>query len=169
MLVDTSLAFYKVPYNLNWLTHIKVSGYAGWPGQVHIIGVYLKLGGNYRRLRGKALITIKKIVKQIQLRKNDAKVIILEDFNKEATKIINHLAKGEGQNPLIVAHMVSLKLTRFPTKRGQRRELDHILLTNSVESKLQSARVHHEYISSNHQLIIIRPKVMLPVTVPEKN
>lgn len=82
---------------------------------------------------------------------------------------MNHLIKGGGQNLLIVAYMTGSKLTRFSTNRGQRWELDHILLTNSVENKLQSARVHQKYISSDYQPVIIRPKAMLSVTVPEKN
>jgi len=52
VLIDEKLASYEVPHGLNWLIHVKVFGYAGWSGPTHVLGVYLKSGGNHRRARG---------------------------------------------------------------------------------------------------------------------
>jgi exonuclease III len=47
-LVEESLAAYEVPHGKNWIVHVKIFGYADWPGPTHIMNVYLKSGGNCR-------------------------------------------------------------------------------------------------------------------------
>jgi hypothetical protein len=168
LLIDKELASYEVPHGLNWLTHVKVFGYAGWPGPLHIISVYLKSGGNHRRTRGDSLETVKRIVNQILRRDDGAKFVILGDFNEEVPKVMKHLERGEGQNPLIAARIAGSTFTRFPANGGQRRALNHILLTRSTSDGLRSARVHREYSLSDHRLVVVRPKVKLPTAIPDK-
>jgi hypothetical protein len=50
LVVDMSLASYEIPHGLNWLTHVKVFGIMGHDGPSHILGVYLKSGGNFRHV-----------------------------------------------------------------------------------------------------------------------
>jgi hypothetical protein len=47
-LVEKSLEAYKVPHDKNWIVHVKIFGYADWPGPTHVMNVYLKSEGNYR-------------------------------------------------------------------------------------------------------------------------
>lgn len=168
MLVDKTLASYEVPHGLNWLIHVKVFGYSGWSGPTHILGVYLKSGGNHRRSRGDALERVKKIVCHAQRKDHDGRFVVLGDFNEEAPKVMKHLERGEGMNPLRPAHVVGSDLTRFPTRGGQRRSLDHVLLTENAAGRFRNARVHRQYNSSDHRPVLVRPKAKLPSVRPEK-
>lgn len=168
MLVDKRLASYEVPHGLNWMIHVKVFGYAGWSGPTHFFGVYLKSGGNFRRVRGEALERTKKIVNQAQRKDRDGRFVVLGDFNEETLKVMKHLERGEGRNPLRPAHVVGSNLTRFPSRGGQTRSLDHILLTESTAKGFRNARVHRQYNSSDHRPVLIRPKAKLPSAGPER-
>jgi len=92
----------------------------------------------------------------------------LGDFNEEAQKVMKHLEKGEGLNPLRPAHVVGSDLTRFPSRGGQRRALDHILLTEPTARRFRNARVHRQYNSSDHRPVLVRPKAKLPSVRSEK-
>jgi hypothetical protein len=162
LLVNQRLSSYKVPCGINWLTHIKVFSYAQWAGPLHIMGIYLKLRENHRCARGELLATVKRLVNQVLTRDEGAKIIVLGDFNEKVPKVMRHFGYSERVTPLATVQVAGSTLTRIPNRGGQRQALDHILLTKLARTGLQSAKVHCEYSSSDHQPLVIRPKARLP-------
>jgi hypothetical protein len=139
MLVDKSLASYKVLHGLSWLIHVKVFGLAGWSGLTHIINVYLKSGGNFRHSHGECLGKIKGIVHRIIMHTLDAHFLILEDFNKESKKVMKHLNVTDKVNDLMPVFIVGSTITHFPIRGGKKRALDYILLNDKAQSAFRNA------------------------------
>ena len=139
-LVDNKLSSYEVPHGLNWLIHVKVFGYAGWSGPAHILNVYLKSGGNFRRKRGDCLEAIKKIINDAKKQNPESRFVVLGDMNEDGPQVYKHLRSRKEMNPLTIAPIVGSVFTRFPVK-GRKQSLDHILLDSIYAKEFKCARV----------------------------
>lgn len=159
-LVDNKLSSYEVPHGLNWLIHVKVFGYAGWSGPTHILNVYLKSGGNFRRKRGDCLNTVKKIINDAKKHNPEHRFIVMGDLNEDGPQVFNHLGSRKETNPLIIAPIVGSVFTRFPVK-GRKQNLDHILLDSIHAKDFKCARVCRGYNASDHRPVIVRPRKQL--------
>jgi exonuclease III len=167
-LVDNKLSAYEVPHEQSWLVHVKVFGYAGWSGPTHILNVYLKSGGNFRRERGNCLNTVKSIINDVIEKDSDSRFVVLGDFNEDGERIWKHLNIRKEGNPLTIAPIVGSVYTRFPV-RGQRQALDHILLDFKHSNEFKCARVCRNYNASDHRPVVIRPRKQLPSARVEHN
>jgi len=165
-LVDEKLASYEVPHGKSWLVHVKVFGYAGWSGPTHIINVYLKSGGNVRRVRGESLTFVNDIVDKTLKRDLEARIVVLGDFNEDQDKLFRHLNNAGKTSSLTRVSVVGSDVTRFPV-RGQRRSLDHILVNKPTLSLFKNARVLRDYCASDHRPVVFVPRKKLPSARPE--
>jgi exonuclease III len=91
LLIDNRYVSYEVPHGVHWLLHVKVFNYAGLEGPLHIINVYLTLGGNHRWTCRDQLTVVKGIVAKILDRDHDSRVVVLGDMNEAERQLVHHL------------------------------------------------------------------------------
>lgn len=166
MLVDSRLASYEVPHGLSWMTHVKVFGYAGVSGPTHLIGVYLKSGGNHRTTRVDAFKEIVKVVTNISKHNPDSRIVVMGDLNINREGVLYYLRKVHSKT-LDLAFTVGSALTRFP-QVGQPRALDHFLLNGLSQLAFRKARVFRDYNASDHRPLVMQPREQLIPTVDDK-
>ena len=159
-LVDNKLSSYEVPHRLSWLIHVKVFGYVGWSGPTHILNVYLKSGGNFRRKREDCLEAVKKIINDAKKQNPESHFVVLGDMNEDGLQVYKHLRSRKEINLLTIAPIVGSVFTRFSVK-GRKQSLDHILLDSIHAKEFKCAQVCQGYNVSDHRLVIVRPKKQL--------
>jgi exonuclease III len=166
VLVDKRYSSFEIPHGLRWLTHVRVFGYAGVSGPTHIIGVYLKSGGNHRTTRREAFVKIAGLVAGILNRNPEDRIVVLGDLNCTRDKVALGLHRAHC-NDMFLSYMRGSAWSRFPIN-GKPSDLDHILLSKKSFRTFLGARVSRQYNASDHRPVVIRPRAQLPVMTERK-
>lgn len=157
ILVHRSLSAYEDHKSSSQhVIHIKVSGFKGIIGSIHVLGVYLPSGGNFRKSRRLLLESLRKTIDRIRTKEPDVAIMILGDFNAtadEITKTINPLCGVEVLIPR------GKSTSRFPTS-GTPSAIDHILTNNKGREYFRRPRVLRKYAISDHRPVVSQLRVM---------
>jgi len=111
---------------------------------------------------------LKRIINVTKRDSLDSRFIVMGDINEDGLQVYKHLNVQKGENPLTIAPIAGLVLTRFPV-RGQKQSLDHIMLDSEHAKDFKCARVCRNYNASDHRPVIICPRKQLASARVESN
>ncbi|KZT63148.1 hypothetical protein DAEQUDRAFT_680873, partial [Daedalea quercina L-15889] len=155
VLVDERLPSYRIPHEEPWLIHVKISH---WPYSdtenriLHVLGIYLPSGGNYKGNRGRKLRTLTNITNEIINKSSKELVMVLGDWNMSFRDLQRRLVYYHSE--ITALEVVGSGLSRFPTK-GQAKDLDHIVGNPVVQSCFRRPRVLRSYAVSDHRPVLL--------------
>ncbi|KAF9642292.1 DNase I-like protein, partial [Thelephora ganbajun] len=145
VLVDNRLSSYELPHeDSKHLLHVKVSGGPNAMGPMHVFGVYLPSGGNFRKERTRLVAKLGSLVDEILKADSNAVIIGLGDFNVERDELNRKLRKSAKR--LQIQSVVGSTLTRFPARKDLRpTSLDHFVCSSNACLMFRKTRVLRQY------------------------
>jgi len=156
LLIDARLPVYELPHeDSKHLIHVKISSMPGLPGPLHVFGVYLPSGGNYRRERTRLMKKLGEKTEDIMKKDKTAAIIGLGDFNIEEEELKRKLKRSTKELQKFTA--VGSAWTRFPTRKGSRPTgIDHFVGNGNASIGFRKMRVLRNYPISDHRPIMLK-------------
>ncbi|EIM91698.1 uncharacterized protein STEHIDRAFT_126705 [Stereum hirsutum FP-91666 SS1] len=138
VLVDSRLPAYEVPHGEQFVIHVKVSRFHGFKRPLHVLGVYLPSGGNFRRERTSRFNKLVGICRDILRSEPGAVIVALGDFNMPVPRI-RSLSPADAE---VLARLtpVGSALSRFP-RRGKPGAIDHVMVSGAAKQAFRRPRV----------------------------